>query len=201
MRGVSTRSCAPVSASRGGMAAIPDSGTGERDFDRLRIVGDELQPDVAVRGRPARGDAADEQRRPGGEPLHPRERLLALQRAASPRALRRRRARDESASASSISSSDGKVAEPPSISCRAALRLASDQSVRPCSAMRRAAVWAIRRRSSRARASPRDRARDREGRRGCDGASEDLVADVLRRHSGGATASGSSSRPRGGNSE
>ena len=129
---------------------IGDLVAGEQDLDGLGVVRDEFDPHVAVGARPAGGDAADEQRRP-------RARGAASRRARTAAARRRlcRCASPPNSAWCSISAClDLLVRRSPapsgSSSCRAALRLASAQSAMPCSAMRRAAVCAIRARSWRA---------------------------------------------------
>ena len=77
-RAESMRKCAARIVGARRQRRVRDALAGERHLDRLRIVGDQLEPDVAVLARPAFGDAADEQRLPSGEPAHPAERLDAL---------------------------------------------------------------------------------------------------------------------------
>ena len=130
-----------------GQRGVRDALSGEIHFHRLGIVGDELEADLAVLGGPSRRDAADQHRVPRREATHPRERLVA----AAARSFATWASPPKSAwcsvSAASISSFDGSAVVSGSSSCRTALRLASVQSVSPCSTISRAASWAIRRRS------------------------------------------------------
>ena len=99
-----------------------------------------------MRCRPARGDAADQRRLEPRQPLHPAQRFLALR--AQLRDVRvaaeQRVVVDERRLDLVVARQRGAAG---SISCRAALRLASDQSAMPCSAMSFAATCAMRVRS------------------------------------------------------
>ncbi len=119
----------------------------QRELHRLRVVGDELDADVAVLGRPACGDAADQLRLEVRELAQPASAPPRADRAASPRARRRRTARGARRAPPRSRRRPGSAVRSGSSSWRAALRFASDQSAMPCSAMSRAARSAMRARS------------------------------------------------------